>query len=59
MTILGPALHFQASAGKGPVNRTFEVDRDENGDYMVLLLEPTSTITRAYLLGGVLKEKRQ
>jgi hypothetical protein len=61
MTILGPitALHFRAAAGAGPVNRTFELDRDESGDYMVLLLEPTSTITRAYLLGGVLKEKRQ
>ncbi len=61
MTVLGPitALHYQASSGVGAVNRTLEVDRDESGDLMVLLLEPTSTVTRAYLLGGVLKEKRR
>ncbi len=62
MTVLGPItamVLLSVSGESGRIVRIFDVERDDAGDYIVLLLEPTSTVTRSYLLGGVLKERRR
>lgn len=61
MTVLGPivAMIVDNFPGSQHPQTIFDVDRDLNGDFMVLLLEPTPAVNRAYLLGGVLKEKRR
>ncbi|MGH9501666.1 MAG: hypothetical protein ACRD20_02315 [Terriglobales bacterium] len=60
MIILGPIerLVVDAIPGTGKGSIVFDIEPDlDKGDLMVVLLEPTSTVTRIYFLGGVLKEK--
>lgn len=58
-TVLGPivAVVIDNIPGSAKAQTIFDVERDPDGDYLVLVLEKTPAATRAYLVGGVLKEK--
>lgn len=59
ITVIGPitALVIDNLPGEAKPQFVFDVQRDLEGDYMHLLLEPTPVVTRAYLIGGALKER--
>ncbi len=59
LMIVGPIFRMVVVSIPGTSaipTRVFEISPDPDGDYLVLVIEPTQAVPRAYLLGGIMTE---